>query len=95
MGRRAKHVVTDARDIARIEELAVRMTNGTRVRITRRDGEIFTGVVAEIPNVQIFEDADGNEGINAVVRLEEPSVPPWTVYLWLDEIETVETLDAG
>lgn len=95
MGRRARHVLTDQREIARIEELAARLTNGARVRITQRDGEVFTGTVAEIPNVQVFEDDEGNEGINAVVRLEEPAAPPWTVYLWLDEIAAVDPLDAG
>jgi hypothetical protein len=95
MGRRARHVLTAAEDIARIEHLATRMPSGTRVRITLRNGDVFTGLVAEIPNVQVFEDDAGREGINAVVRLEEPNVPPWTVYLWLDEIDTVETIDAG
>ena len=48
--------------------------------------------MAERPATQLFKDYDGSEGINSVVRLDDPQAPTWSVYLWLSEIAAVETL---
>jgi hypothetical protein len=89
----APNLCTSANAIERIERLATQLGSGLRVRVTLRDANVVTGVVAELPVVQLFRDAQGNEGMNGVARLEDPQVPLWTVYLWLDDMEKVERLD--
>ena len=53
------------------------------MRITLHDGNLVEGVLAELPVVQQFRDAQGKAGMHGVVRLEEPAVPVCSVYLWL------------
>lgn len=89
----APHLYTNAADITLIEQRAHDLVSGARIRITLHDGNLVEGVVAELPVVQQFRDAQGNEGMNGVVRLEDPDVPLWSVYLWLSDIHSVERLD--
>lgn len=93
MEKLAPQLCTSAADIARIEQRASALASGTRVRIGLIDGKVIDGMVAEQPVVQLFKDAEGNEGMNAVVRLEDAAVPLWTAYLWLSDIATVQTMD--
>ena len=58
------------------------------MRLTLCDGNIVTGSVTERPNVQVFENVHGQEGINGLLRLDNPKH-----YLWLGDIEKVERLD--
>jgi hypothetical protein len=92
MARTAKRVFTEQRDIERIEGLVVALPSQSRVRVTLRNGDIISGTVIERPAAQIFEDPAGNQGINSVLRLDDPSAPVWQVYLWLSDIESVEQL---
>jgi hypothetical protein len=92
MGRTAKRVHRDPGSIARLEEIARELPGGRWVRLHCAGSEI-EGVVAEQPLVQVFYDESGTEGINAVVRLEDPDVPPFDRYVWLDDIDRVEPLD--
>lgn len=93
MGRKAPEVVAAPSAIARIEALVASLPSQARVRVTMRDGRVVSGTVAERPAAQLFEDYDGAEGVNSVVRLDDPDAPTWTVYLWLSEIVRVEALD--
>jgi hypothetical protein len=92
MGRFANTVCTNPRDIERLERLVTALPGDTRVRITENDGQVITGTVVERPALQLFEDADGTEGFNAVVRIDDPAAPPWTAYLWLSDIRSVDHL---
>jgi hypothetical protein len=92
MARTAQRVFTAQRDIERIEGLIVALPSQTRVRVTLRNGDVICGTVTERPATQVFEDPAGNQGINSVVRLDDPSAPVWEVYLWLSDIERVERL---
>ncbi len=47
----------------------------------------------ERPAAQQFLDRRGREGINALVRLDDPEAPPWTIELRLSEIARVERPD--
>ncbi len=93
MARNAAHVVSAPSDVMRIEQLVVELPSQARVRITQRNGEVFTGTVTERPALQVFETCDGGVGLNAQVRLDDPAAPPWTVYLWLGDIAKVERID--
>lgn len=46
--------------------------------------------MVERPALQLFQNADGEEGFNAVVRIDDPVAPPWTAYVWLSDIREVE-----
>ncbi|TCO40238.1 DUF3247 family protein [Dokdonella fugitiva] len=60
--------------------------------VTGNDGQRITGTVVERPALQLFEDAAGNEGFNAVVRIDDPAAPPWTAHVWLSDIGDVDRL---
>lgn len=92
MGRFAATVFTRQPDIDRIERLVTALPSDAQVRIVENNGQVFTGTVIERPAVQLFEDAEGVQGFNAVVRIDDPSAPPWTAYLWLSDIRSVERL---
>jgi hypothetical protein len=91
MARIAKHVETEPAAIARIENLACELPTHARVRITTCDGD--AGTVAERPAVMLFDDINGNCGINGLVRFDTPQSPPSDLYLWLSDIARVEPLD--
>jgi len=59
------------------------------------DGTIVTGVVAVRPSVQIFRDAEGREGTNAHVRIDDQEQPERWQYIWLDQIETLTRLGSA
>lgn len=92
MGRKAPEIVVSPAEIARIENLVTQLPSQARVRITLRDGRTLSGTVTERPAAQLFEDYNGAEGINSVVRLDDPAAPTWTVYLWLSEIDRIESI---
>jgi hypothetical protein len=93
MGRKAPEIVVSPVAVAQIEQFVTQLPSQARVRIRLRDGRVVSGTVAERPATQVFEDYSGGQGINSVVRLDDPQAPTWTVYLWLSEIATVEPLD--
>lgn len=93
MARIAERIHTLPADIARIEALIVQLSDGDRVELLLDDGSTLDGIVAGRPSVQVFLDGDGNEGINAVLRLEQPALDaPMTAGwrdLWVDTIREV------
>ncbi|HET7359083.1 MAG TPA: DUF3247 family protein [Rhodanobacteraceae bacterium] len=97
MTRRAPHVYTDVGDIAHFEALTAQLPSNAHVTVVCKDGSRHTGVVGERPIVQLFFDETGGsdaEGMNAVVRLEEPGAPDGSRTLWLDDIIEVRKLDS-
>ena len=48
--------------------------------------------MVERPALQLFDDADGVQGFNAMLRLDDPSAPDGTTYLWLGDIRSIEHL---
>jgi Protein of unknown function (DUF3247) len=95
MGRNAKYIATEPGDIERIEQLVCEMPNLARVRITQKNGDTVDGTVVDRPTTQVFENDACDQGVNAIVRLEDDSSPPQTLYLWLSDIEKVEHLDSN
>lgn len=93
MGRIADHVYTAQADIARLEGTVCQLGNGDRVSLLLDDGEVVQGIVADKPQVQLFFDHDGREGMNAMLRLdqeamEHPETAGWRD-LWIDRIREV------
>lgn len=97
MARIAERVLTVAADVARLEALIVQLSDGDHVSLLLEDGETVEGIVAMRPSAQVFEDRSGREGLNAVVRLEEPALERpmqagWRD-VWVDRIRSIRHLD--
>jgi len=86
------HLYTRQDDIARLEAMILQLPDEAVVRLDLNDGGSITGTVAVRPSVQVFRDADGQEGFNAVVRIDDRRRPQVAHYLWLDRIATVTAL---
>ena len=94
MGREADTVHTDQGSIQRLERLIKELRDNARVALRLKDGSRVEGVVAVVPTVQNFVDADGVEGVNGVVKLIDNDRPDWSASISLDTIEGVEHLDS-
>lgn len=92
MSGKAEKVYTEPGDIERIQRFVVELPSQAHGRITMKSGYIITGAVTERPAAQLFENVFGAIGMNARVRLDDPTAPAWTAYLWLGDIERVERL---
>jgi len=94
MGREAARVYTSSEDIALLERQVETLAVNARVRVRTRDGSVEEGIVTVTPTVQVFVDADGNEGLNGVVKLEDLRRPGWNGEIWLGDIVRIEHLDS-
>jgi hypothetical protein len=94
MGRTARTVFTEREDIARMERWVEELAINARVRVHVAGGPPVEGVVAVTPTVQVFKDANDVEGVNGMVKLEDPEQPGWSGLVWLGDIVRVEHLDS-
>lgn len=92
MGRQAAKIYTSPQDIAMLERKATDLAMDARVRIAVQGQGVVEGVVAAAPTVQMFYDLDGNEGVNGMVKLEDPERPQWNGEIWLSDIVSIEHL---
>ena len=96
MTRNAIRVHRDPAAIARLESLIEALPNGVRVALTLEDGSELRCLVAARPILQVFFDPAGEEGSNAVVRVEPLTDDPFELTsphdLWLDSIVAVRDL---
>jgi len=93
MARHAPQIFTYTKDIARIEALIQRLPTGARVRLLMDSGPAMAGTVTERPTIQIFENAKGNQGVNAMLRLDVDEVRGDSEYIWLGDVARVESID--
>lgn len=94
MGRTAQQIHSDPEAIRRLELLVEQLPANGHVVLVLKDGSSCDGVVSTRPNVQVFRDAQENEGINARVQLRRPDAPGWSRRFWLDQVVRVEHLDS-
>ncbi|MBS7457009.1 DUF3247 family protein [Coralloluteibacterium stylophorae] len=95
MAQFAKNVYTDAATIEKIETWIRELPQSARVEVTLADGSSHVGTVAARPMIQVFKNVDGDEGSNAVVRLEDPMDSHNDAFLWLDEIVRIDRVLPG
>ncbi|MET0580619.1 MAG: DUF3247 family protein [Pseudoxanthomonas sp.] len=84
-----ERVHTDQAEIALIEARIARLDDESIVELTLSDGSKLKGVVTVRPTVQTFRDADGTEGINSLLRLEDLDQPGKTHQVWLDQVTDI------
>lgn len=94
MGRIANTVYTQKDDIGRLERFVTELPSDAHVRITDVHGRIFEGTVIERPALQLFDNANGVQGFNAILRLDDAHAPDGTAYLWLGDIHSIEHMIA-
>ena len=95
MSRTAPRVYSDQHDIAALEACAARLPDEARVDIVLRDGSCVSGTVAMRPSLQSFLDADGREGSNGMVRIDQAGDARGApTYFWLDDVLDITRLDA-
>lgn len=94
MSAHATRVYTDPACIDHLESLVHELPANGHVVLLLKDGSSCDGVVRTRPNVQVFRDKAGREGINALVQLERPDVADWRRKVWLDQIVRVDHLDS-
>lgn len=90
MSREAPRVHVDPAAIARLEDVALQLPQDSRVELRLDDGTTLRGIVTMTPTIQAFYDPDGNEGLNAVARIEREE--GGNGYLWLDRVASVQHL---
>ena len=97
MTRNAERVHTDPVEIAHIQHRIELLPNGAHVSLRMEDGSQIDGIVAARPVAQVFFGPDGEEGTNAVLRLEQPAMyHPETARVhdvWVDRILAIRRLD--
>ena len=85
----------DQAEIAQLESLVADLDDEAIVRVTLADGSQHKGTVVARPTVQTFRDADGNEGVNSLLRLDDLEDAGKSHYLWLDTIVQVDHLGSA
>ena len=89
MSRVAPRVHVEAAEVAALEAIAVQLPQDQRVEVGLDDGHVVRGMVSATPTIQVFFDPRGNEGLNAVVQIEDTDGPH---LFWLDRVVTVTRL---
>ncbi|WP_162407589.1 DUF3247 family protein [Pseudoxanthomonas jiangsuensis] len=90
-----ERLLTTAAGIERLTELCASLDDEEQVRLRFDDDRELQGVVAARPTVQVFRDGDGQEGYNALLRLEPLSGDAPPHYLWLDRLREVVRLGSA
>lgn len=59
------------------------------------DGRKLKGVVATRPSIQTFRNPQGEEGSNALLRIDDLQRSEQAHYLWLDEVVDIVQLGSA
>lgn len=95
MSRIAERVYTGAEEIAVLESRIAALDDEANVRLTLADGRSISGVVTVRPTLQTFRDAQGGEGANSLLRLDDLQQPGHSHYLWLDQVRDIFRLGSN
>ncbi|KAF1687549.1 hypothetical protein B1992_02470 [Pseudoxanthomonas broegbernensis] len=90
-----ERLLTTRAGIDRLTALCTALDDEEQVRLRFDDGLVLDGVVAARPTVQVFRDGDGQEGFNALLRLEPLAGDHPSRYLWLDRLVEVVRLGSA
>ncbi len=90
MTRRADRVHTRPEDIQRLTSLCDALEEQEHVVITLANGATVSGVVVSKPGLQTFFDPSGNEGVNAVLKMDNIGGMGVVRYFWLDDVVDVK-----
>lgn len=94
MAREADTIHNGTGSIDQLQALIMELRDNAKVVLHLKDGSTLKGVVAVVPTLQNFVDANDVEGTNGVVKLIDPLKPEWSATVSLDTIARVEHLDS-
>lgn len=92
MGQTPPRILTHRDDLDALERWIVALDDEALVRVSLASGARLDGIVSARPTIEVFRDADGREGHNARLRLDDRAVPDVPHYLWLSDIVDIERL---
>ncbi|MCD9006512.1 DUF3247 family protein [Luteimonas sp. XNQY3] len=92
MSQTPPRIFSSREHIDAIERWIVQLDDEARVRVTLEDGSVVEGTVSARPTLEVFRDRDGNEGHNALLRLDDLERPETAHHAWLGDIREVEQL---
>lgn len=94
MTKLADRVYRDPADLRRLTALVEQLPDEGLVDLQLIDGSWRAAVVTTRPSLQTFLDRDGREGINAVLRIDDPRTGR-SDYLWIDELAQVRPIHSA
>ncbi len=86
------HGPTHTGEIAALKALIVQLPDEARVEVRLHDGLVFSGVVTVRPALQVVRGAQGGQGFNALLRLDDMRDPEHAHWVWLDRVAEVRQL---
>lgn len=89
MTRIVERVHNGQEQIALLESRIAELPDEAIVEITLADGRKLKGVVTVRPTIQTFRDAEGREGVNSLLRLDDLDEPGNSHQVWLDQVSDV------
>lgn len=89
MAQHAERVHTRHEDIERLSSLCDALEEEARVTVKLANGSSLSGVVLAKPGLQTFLDHSGNEGVNAILKLDNIGGMGVMRYFWLDDVVDV------
>lgn len=95
MNERPGRLLSTTGEIQQMALLVRMLDDEEQVRLTLDDGRLLEDVVAVRPSIQLFRDADGQEGSNALLRLDPLAGYAAPHYLWLDRVVEVARLGSA
>lgn len=85
----AERVHTRQDEIALIESRIAELPDEAIVELTLDDGRKLKGLVTVRPTIQTFRDAEGREGVNALLRLDDLERAGHSHHVWLDQVREI------
>lgn len=92
MRRTPPRLFTSPQDLDALERWIVELDDEAIVRLTLDDGILVEGTVSARPTLQVFRDDAGQEGHNALLRLDDLERPDTAHHVWVGDIRAVERL---
>lgn len=86
---------TSREDLDAMDQRILALPDEAVVRVSLVGGACIEGVVAARPTMEAFRDAEGIEGHNALLRLDDLAAPEVPHYLWVGDITAIERLGSA
>ncbi len=83
-------VLTSRDELDLLERRVAELHDEAIVCVSLASGARIEGTVAVRPTVETFRDADGHEGHNALLRLDDRAAPDVPHYIWLSDVVDLE-----
>ncbi|WP_236551156.1 DUF3247 family protein [Luteimonas sp. 9C] len=88
-------LLTSREDLDALEARITLLDDEARVRVTLHDGSVVEGTVSARPTLEVFRNADGDEGHNARLRLDDLVQPETAHHVWVGDVRDIERLGSA